>query len=69
MEPDDLSMKSHPKNTSMVKENKGRYPETNGSKAAAKARKMANSLSDEKREEHLQKALAIIYGSGSKKSS
>jgi hypothetical protein len=60
-------MKSHPKKAGAVKEKKSRYPETNGSKAAAKARKMANSLTDEKREEHLQKALAIIYGSGSKK--
>jgi len=51
----------------MMKEKKSQYPETTGGKAAAKARKMANSLSDEGREQHLQKALAIIYGSGSKK--
>ena len=59
-----MAMKSRPKKVSLVKEKKGQYPETNGSKAAAKARKMANSLTDERREDHLQKALAIIYGSG-----
>jgi hypothetical protein len=60
-------MKSHPKKATMEKEKKGQYPETNGSKAAATARKLANSLCDERREEHLQKALAIIHGSGGKK--
>ena len=54
-------MKPHPKKATMEKEKKGQYLETTGSKAAATARKLANSLCDERREEHLQKALAIIF--------
>jgi len=45
----------------MKKKTKSQYPETNGSKAAAKARKLANSLCGEGREEHLRKALAIVF--------
>ena len=40
----------------------GKHPETVGSKLAAKARGLANSLSDSERESHLHKAMAIIYG-------
>jgi hypothetical protein len=43
------------------------YPETTaGSRLAAKARKMASKLNAEQRREHLNAAMAMIYG-GAKK--
>ncbi|HUJ08672.1 MAG TPA: hypothetical protein VL171_01475 [Verrucomicrobiae bacterium] len=60
-------MKSRQKKVAMDKEKKEQYPETVGSRLAEKARRLANSLSDDKRESHLHKALAIIYGSSGKK--
>jgi hypothetical protein len=52
----------------LVKSNKQKnrkvdYPdETVGSKLAAEARKMANSLTDEERAESLEGAKSLIYG-------
>jgi hypothetical protein len=60
-------MKPTPKRRGMAKAKKSEYPETVGSRLARKARKLANSLSDEKREGHLHRALTVIYGSGGKK--
>ena len=51
----------------MESNKKSQHPETVGSKLAAKARRLANSLSDSERESHLHKAMAIIYGSSGKK--
>ena len=45
------------------KEKKNAYPkQTNGSKLAAKARKMANDLSDSERERLYNKGMTMIYG-------
>jgi hypothetical protein len=60
-------MKPHSKKSAMRKNKKSQYPETVGSRLAAKARKMANSLADNQRASHLHKALAVIYGSSGKK--
>ena len=44
------------------------YPDaTLGSKLAAEARKMSNSLSEEQRADYLKRAMAMIYGSSGKK--
>jgi hypothetical protein len=60
-------LKANQKKGAMEQEKKEKYPDTVGSKLAEKARKMANSLCDDRREGHLHKALAIIYASSSKK--
>lgn len=47
----------------LSKPRKADYPdETTGSKLAAEARKLANSLTDEQRDECLAGAKALIYG-------
>ena len=44
------------------------YPDSShGCKVASRARKMANSLSDDKRESHFRQGMAMIYGAGGKK--
>jgi len=51
----------------MEREKKPQFPETVGSKAAAKARKLSNGLCDERRDEHYNKAMVIIHGGRGKK--